>query len=119
MFEIVDEKPKKSRTTKFVAGRSGNPRGRPKESTDDRRVKLLARMYSQRAIDTLAKLLDSETDSVRVSAACALLDRAYGKPSQSVESTVTVTRRLSYAERFAQASVASAVAETLVEHTVQ
>jgi hypothetical protein len=44
------------------------------------------------AIDTLSKIAgSSQSDSARVSAAQALLDRAYGKPAQIVNANVDAT----------------------------
>ena len=48
-------------------------------------VKLAAREYTARALDTLSTImLGSESDAARVSAANALLDRGWGKPSQAL-----------------------------------
>jgi len=67
----------------FQPGVSGNPSGRPKENSQ---VKELARAWTEQAIATLASIMtDSEAKgSERVSAATALLDRAYGKPAQAI-----------------------------------
>ena len=62
-------------------GQSGNPSGRPPEN---RLVKNLARAQSEKAIAKLATLIDSEDERVAVSACQALLDRAHGKPAQSL-----------------------------------
>lgn len=71
----------------FVKGKSGNPGGRPKAAED---LKLLAQTKTQAAINTLCSIMSNKKapESARVSAACALLDRGYGKPSQMIESPV-------------------------------
>lgn len=71
---------------KFIKGRSGNPGGRPKE---DVTLKELARAHTEAALETLVGIMRSKkaAASARVSAACALLDRGYGKPVQSTELT--------------------------------
>jgi hypothetical protein len=98
----------------FVKGRSGNPSGRtkspPKFAPDadgpagaDRRtvgnLVIEARKFSGLAVDTLVDLTkDNHTDSTRFAAATALLDRAYGRPSQSLDlhlSADAITKRLS------------------------
>ncbi len=69
----------------FEKGKSGNPGGRPKHAHD---IQALARQYTAEAIAALYEALaDSKT---KVQAACALLDRGYGKPLQTVQSETTV-----------------------------
>ena len=52
-------------------------------------VQNVAREHSTEAIETLARIMrDPKTPpAARISAACALLDRGYGKPSQAIEAT--------------------------------
>lgn len=80
----------------FVPGKSGNPEGRRAE---DRKLKLLARQHTEKAVATLARYLESENPQAAIAAANALLDRAFGRPKQTVEGHVTYRRRLSYAKR--------------------
>ena len=63
----------------FQLGKSGNPGGRPKASHS---IQELARKHAPEAIQTLADIAKNGTPGARVSAAVALLDRAYGKPPQ-------------------------------------
>lgn len=65
----------------FEPGKSGNPGGRPKE---DAEVKELARAHSKAAVAKLAALMDCGSPRTEVAAAQAILDRAYGKPAQTV-----------------------------------
>lgn len=65
----------------FKPGQSGNPAGKAKAATD---VVKLARDGSEKAIKRLVKLIDSEEDRVALAAAVAVLDRAVGKPAQTV-----------------------------------
>ena len=60
----------------FQPGRSGNPGGRARAAHS---VQELAREHAPEAIQTLADIAKNGTPSARVSAAMALLDRAYGK----------------------------------------
>ena len=57
---------------------SDNPGGRSKVIAE---VRDLARQHTRKAIGTLVKVMQSgESDSARVAAAIALLDRGFGKP---------------------------------------
>lgn len=60
------------------------PRGALNKATAE--VKTAARAYTDKALKTLAKIMESEkaNDAARVSAANAILDRAYGKPPQAI-----------------------------------
>lgn len=68
---------------KFVKGQSGNPTGRPKEDVE---VKKYARQYGIEALNKLLELMRTGTDErTQSSAAQAILDRGFGKPSQEME----------------------------------
>lgn len=67
----------------FRKGQSGNPTGRPKIIAE---VRDLARAHTEDAIKALVRIVTSgESEAARVSAAQALLDRGWGKPSQSID----------------------------------
>ena len=61
----------------FQKGQSGNPNGRRKDD-----VGALAREHTPAAIAALVAALGKERE--RVSAAVALLDRGWGKPTQAI-----------------------------------
>ena len=74
----------------FQRGSSGNPGGRPKAAHS---IQELARKHAPDAIETLVDIAKTGTPAARVSAAVALLDRAYGKPPQFNTSDATSFRK--------------------------
>ncbi|MCH7805308.1 MAG: hypothetical protein IH937_14660 [Acidobacteria bacterium] len=78
---------RKAPRTAWKPGQSGNPGGRPKELAQ---VKALARQHTQEALETLAKLMKSGSpDRTKVAAAEAILDRAWGRPTQAIDHGVS------------------------------
>ena len=82
----------------FEKGKSGNPGGRPKEAAE---VRAAARLQGIAAIDKLTELMNDGDKRIAVTAAQAILDRGFGKPSQSMtlsgedgKPTVTVVERV-------------------------
>jgi uncharacterized protein DUF5681 len=63
----------------FRKGQSGNPGGRPKAQHS---ITELARAHSVAAIETLVRVMEDGSPAAKVAAACAILDRGYGKPTQ-------------------------------------
>jgi hypothetical protein len=80
--------PRRANSTSFRPGQSGNPNGRPRVLAD---VQNAAREHSTEAIGTLARIMRNPKApaAAQIAAACALLDRGYGKPSQAIEATNT------------------------------
>lgn len=67
----------------FAKGESGNPGGRPAIPVD---VIEAARARTALAIETLAAICEhGEDEKARIAAAVALLDRAWGKPTERTE----------------------------------
>lgn len=67
---------------------AGRPAGKPNRDTAASRAALadLVAGHVETAIATLAQIAKTgESESARVSAATAILDRAYGRPGQAVE----------------------------------
>ena len=71
----------------FKKGKSGNPGGRSRALRD---VQELARDKSTDAINTLTAIMGdiAAPPAARVAAANSILDRAYGKPAQTVNANV-------------------------------
>ena len=70
----------RSQLGRFVKGASGNPGGRPAQLAG---IRELAAQHTEAAISALAKALDDPKTAVP--AAVALLDRAWGRPQQSLD----------------------------------
>ena len=68
----------------FTKGTSGNPNGRPKGPTSNE-IKELARAIAPNAFARLCKWANSDDGPTSVRACNAILDRAYGKPTQQVD----------------------------------
>jgi Lipoprotein amino terminal region len=80
----------------FLQGYSGNPTGRPAVISE---LQKLARTHTPTALATLVEIMSNTANppNARVSAAVALLDRGYGRPSTAV--FVEMTQQVSSAER--------------------
>lgn len=87
------------RSTSFKAGRSGNPGGRPKRPKTIEAhkiiadVKAAARDLTPQALGTLQTIMNDPKapPAARVGAATAVLDRGWGRPTQSIEGQVGLT----------------------------
>lgn len=66
----------------FAKGASGNPSGRPKENKE---IKELARKHAPEAFKKIISLMQGDDAKISLQAAQEVLNRAYGKPAQSVD----------------------------------
>jgi len=68
-------------------GQSGNPKGRP---TGYGGVRELARAHTSEAVECLVTIMNDQNaaPSARTSAASSLLDRAWGRPEQTLSASV-------------------------------
>jgi hypothetical protein len=87
--EKTDEKqtPKRDARGYWLPGQSANPGGRPAASY---RISELAKTHSPKMLQVLVDVAIDATapPSARVAAASAVLDRAHGKPVQSLEAKI-------------------------------
>jgi hypothetical protein len=74
----------------FEKGKSGNPGGRPREIQE---IVDLARTNSVDAVNTLSDIMRDPIapHAARIAAANSILDRAYGKPKETVDVTGKMT----------------------------
>ena len=75
---------KKGNTYRFPHGASGNPGGVPKDTLEN-----IARKLTDVAMRAL--VLDLNEPEKRYNAACAILDRGWGKPAQAITGSLTHT----------------------------
>lgn len=94
--QIKPAKPKRTAKKPSPTGKRGGVRpgaGRPAGSVSPEKKALreLAQAHTEDAVGALAGLCNdaAQPGMVRVSAACALLDRGHGRPTQSVELEVS------------------------------
>ncbi len=66
---------------------AGRPKGSLNKSTKD--IKALAQKHTPEALKTLVRIMGkSESDAARVAAAKELLDRGYGRATQTIDTTI-------------------------------
>jgi hypothetical protein len=77
----------------YAPGTSGNPNGRPKSTSA---VQLYALARCREAIDVATRVMrePKDGDSVRLKAAELILDRGVGRPGQSVQLDLSLTKSI-------------------------
>lgn len=99
---------------RFKPGQSGNPNGRPRkiEKATDTAVDSL-----QKAIERAASLVDNEDPRIALAAAQLIIDRAMGKPKQTVENVESKKVNEMTEEEILDRLRAAATQRTLTQET--
>jgi len=92
---------KRDSNGKFIKGYSPNPLGRPKS---DKTIRDLAKIHTEDALKTLSEIVKNPkaSDTARVQACNALLDRGWGKAPQYTENVNLGMTYVDYLEMLAK-----------------
>jgi hypothetical protein len=92
---------KRDSSGKFIKGYSPNPLGRPKS---DKTIRDLAKIHTEDALNTLSEIVKNPkaSDTARVQACNALLDRGWGKATIYSENVNVGVDYLSYLDMLAK-----------------
>jgi hypothetical protein len=93
----------------FKKGQSGNPGGRPKALVE---VKKLAQAHTEDAISALSEIVKNRDapPAARVAASQVLLDRGWGKPTQTIDANVNFMDKMSVDEQRSLLAALTAIA---------
>jgi len=91
----------------FQPGQSGNKRGRPAKTEEERTLEQMCRDKTPAALEVLLHIMENgEQERNRMAAAVTIIERAHGKAVQSVEMSGSLS--LSIADQIKQAHAARA-----------
>lgn len=82
----VSDKPKrKAPKTAFCKGQTGNPSGRPKRTPEELDLVAACKAKTPDALIVIENIMKhGENERNKLAAATAIIDRAYGKPTQPI-----------------------------------
>lgn len=86
----------------FQKGQTGNPSGRPKKTQEEIDLVAFCKAKTPAALEVIEKIMiEGTNERNRLAAAQAIIERAYGKPKETVEMDAqlsgrieTITRRI-------------------------
>ncbi len=77
-------------STVFKPGQSGNKSGRPKRTPEEFELIAACKLKAPAALEVWLKLMvDASSDAVKLSAATAVIERAYGKSTTVIDAKIS------------------------------
>lgn len=88
---------RKAPKTAFAKGVTGNPGGRPKRTPEEIDLVAACRAKTPDALNVMVEIMQNgEQEKNRLTAAQAIIERAYGKPVQPVDANANVDIRFGW-----------------------
>lgn len=102
MSENSTKSAQKQRGVPFKKGQTGNPNGRPKKTQEELNLVAACKAKTPAALAVIEQIMEKgQSERTRLAAAQAIIERAYGKPKETVEMDAqlsgrieTITRRI-------------------------
>ncbi len=89
MIDLTANSKKLPRGKSFAAGTSGNPSGRPKRTEEEFELIAACKAKAPAALGVIENIMiNGESEKTRLTAAIAIIERAYGKPKQEQDVNV-------------------------------
>ena len=81
--QVADKSKRKAPKTAFTKGASGNPGGRPKKTEEELDLIAACKAKTPSALAVMVDIMENgDKEATRLQAAQAIIERAYGKPVQ-------------------------------------